>query len=142
MGKINSKKTSYDGIEFDSLLEKQYYEHLKGRDDVKNIVLQPQFILMEEFYITCGRCDNGKKHSPKTGNIIKCSRCKGTGKIKRRSWRYTADFEVTYTDDTQEIIEVKGHPNERFPLVRKMFEHQYGFELTVIKRIKGEWVRK
>lgn len=32
--------------------------------------------------------------------------------------------------------------NERFPLVKKMFEWVYGIELIVVKRKGKEWVRK
>lgn len=146
MGKahIKAKKIEADGHLFDSKDEHDYYQLLKGRDDVSNIVLQPQFILIEPFDIDCGRCKGkGKKPSPKTGNPIKCQRCDGKGRIDRKPWTYRADFEVTYTDGTQEIIDVKGGwKNERFNYVRKMFEHQYGFELTVIERKKGKWVQK
>ena len=145
MGKshVKAKKRKIDGHIFDSGDEADFYEHLKSRDDVHDIILQPQFVFMPEFKISCGRCKGeGKKPSPKTGNPIKCQRCDGIGDINRQPWTYRADFEVEYADGYREIIDVKGGwKDKRFPLVRKMFEYQQGYELIVIKKKKGDWVR-
>ena len=143
MGKshVKANKREIDGHVFDSGDEADYYEYLKSRDDVYDIILQPQFVFMPEFEIDCGRCYFGKVKSPKTGNEIKCKRCRGRGKIKRQAWTYRADFEVEYTDGGRDVIDVKGWANETFRLVRKMFEYQNGYELIVIKKKKGEWVR-
>lgn len=137
--KINSKKVVIDGHEFDSQTEAEYYQYLKSRDDVKEIVLQPQFTLIEHFQIRCSRCVGGQVISPKTGNVIQCKTCKGTGFRDRQSWTYRADFEVLYDDGKIEVIDVKGFANERFPLVRKMFEYTEGYELLVVKKVKGQW---
>jgi len=139
MEKIKHKKVEYEGHVFDSQTEYEYYLHLKGREDVTDIVLQPFFTLMEAFNIECGRCIDGKVTSNKTGNLIKCKRCKGTGRIKRREWRYTADFLVVTDKGMLEVIDVKGWANERFPLVRKMFEYKYGHELLVVKKHGKGW---
>lgn len=139
--KIKAKKVSYDGHEFDSTMEKDYYEYLKSLDTIKDIQLQPEYTLMQEFYVECGRCKEGIVLSSKTNRPIKCKTCRGTGMRKRKAWRYTADFKVAYQDGSTEVIDVKGFANERFPLVRKMYEYQYGEELIVIKKKKGEWVR-
>jgi hypothetical protein len=40
-----------------------------------------------------------------------------------------------------EVIDVKGHANERFPLVKKMWERKYGQELIVVKKVNGKWKR-
>ncbi|MFD2704212.1 DUF1064 domain-containing protein [Salibacterium lacus] len=142
MGKIASKKTVVDGIEFDSALEAEYFEHMKEQPDVLHITLQPSFTLIEPFYVTCGRCDSGKVTSTKTGNKVQCPTCSGTGKRKRKAMTYTADFAIHYRDGTEEIVDVKGYANERFNYIRKIFEWKYGQELIVVKKQKGEWVRK
>lgn len=139
MSKINSKKTVVDNIEFDSQTEAEYYEYLKSREDIEEITLQPQYTLIEAFVIDCGRCIKGKVESPKTGRLINCKTCEGTGKRKRQAWTYKADFEVIYKNGILEVIDVKGFANERFPLVRKMFEHKEGFELLVVKKTKTGW---
>lgn len=143
MGRIRSKKVEVDGHTFDSFTEYEFYEYLKGLEIVKDIKLQPQFTLLEPFRVVCTNCSgHGKEMSIKTGKPINCGKCKGKGKKQRRGWSYTADFQVTYTNDRQEVIDVKGFANERFPLTKKMFENRYGVELVVIQKKKGEWVRK
>lgn len=140
MAKINSVKTTIDNYEFDSLTEGAFYEHLKSRDDVKEIVVHPTYTMLEEFEIHCGRCFNGKVLSPKTGNEIKCSRCKGTGLIKRQPWTYTPDFLVHWEKGYYSYFDVKGGwKDAKFNYVKKMFEKRYHIELLVVKPYKGGW---
>lgn len=144
MGKINSKQVVIDGHTFDSKTEGEYYLYLQSLPNVKAIILQPQYTLLEPFTVVCNKCNGkGKVPSEKTERLILCRTCEGTGKRKRQGWNYTADFEVHYTDWTpDEVIDVKGHANERFPLVKKMFEYTTGLPLIVVQKKKGEWVRK
>ncbi|TFF43632.1 DUF1064 domain-containing protein [Bacillus thuringiensis] len=120
-GRINSRKTVALGIEFDSKTEAEYYLFLKSNPEVVEIELQPQYMLLEGFYITTRE-----------------GKCK-----KRRDWKFTADFLVTYKDGTQEVIDVKGYANDRFPYFKKMFEHRYQQELVVVKKDKQKgWIRE
>lgn len=120
-GRINSRKTVVQGIEFDSKTEAEYYLVLKSNPEVVEIELQPQYMLLEGFYITTRE---GKRK-------------------KRRDWKFTADFLVTYKDGTQEVIDVKGYANDRFPYFKKMFEHRYQQELVVVKKDKQKgWIRE
>lgn len=143
MGKINSKQIEIDGHVFDSKTEAEFYETLKNDTSVKHIELQPQFILLDGFEANCRNCvGTGKVSSVKTGRQIQCKRCEGSGVKHRQPWTYKADFKVTYQDGTQEVIDVKGYANERFPLVKKMWEYRNRQELIVVKKQKGKWVRK
>ncbi|MES9730279.1 DUF1064 domain-containing protein [Bacillus sp. AP50] len=120
-GRINSRKTVVQGIEFDSKTEAEYYLVLKSNPEVVEIELQPQYMLLEGFYITTRE---GKRK-------------------KRRDWKFTADFLVTYKDGTQEVIDVKGYANDRFPYMKKMFEYRYKQELVVVMKDKQKgWIRK
>ncbi|MDA1636479.1 DUF1064 domain-containing protein [Bacillus cereus] len=120
-GRINSRKTVALGIEFDSKTEAEYYLVLKSNPEVVEIKLQPQYMLLEGFYITTRE---GKRK-------------------KRRDWKFTADFLVTYKDGTQEVIDVKGYANDRFPYMKKMFEYRYKQELVVVMKDKKKgWIRK
>ncbi|EEM14060.1 MULTISPECIES: DUF1064 domain-containing protein [Bacillus] len=120
-GRINSRKTVVLGIEFDSKTEAEYYLFLKSNPEVVEIKLQPQYMLLEGFYITTR---DGKRK-------------------KRRDWKFTADFLVTYKDGTQEVIDVKGYANDRFPYMKKMFEYRYKQELVVVMKDKQKgWIRK
>lgn len=140
VAKINSKKVVIDGYEFDSLTEGEFYKHLKSRDDVKEIKVHPTYTLLEQFSILCGRCKLGKVPSPKTGKLIKCKRCEGTGKIYRQPWTYTPDFKVTWKDGFSSFYDVKGgFKDAKFNYVKKMFESNFYQELLVVKQVKGEW---
>lgn len=120
-GRINSRKTVALGIKFDSKTEAEYYLSLKSDPEVVEIKLQPQYMLLEGFYITTRE---GKRK-------------------KRRDWKFTADFLVTYKDGTQEVIDVKGFANDRFPYMKKMFEYRYKQELVVVMKDKQKgWIRK
>ena len=142
MAKIASRKVSYYGIEFDSRTEGEFYLMLRADKNVKNIVCQPQYTLIEAFAVDCSKCKGeGKVESLKTGKLIQCRSCKGTGESKRRGMVYTADFLVTYQDGRQEVIDVKGYANERFPVVKKIFEWMTGQELVVWKKTRAGWKR-
>lgn len=143
MGYIPSKKTLAHGILFDSSDEAAYYDYLLKDQSVEGVVRQPQYTLLEPFTVECSKCKGeGKVPSPATGRKIQCRTCKGTGEKKRQSWTYKADFLVKYKDGHEEVVDVKGFANERFPLVRKMWEKQTGKELIVVKKTKKGWVRK
>jgi len=99
--KYNSQKTEIDGIIFDSKKEAAYYYELKLRrmaGEITEVELQPKFVLMEGFE------KNGKTYRPIT---------------------YHADFLVTLTDGTQEVIDVKGYKTEKFRIKQKLFERRY-----------------
>lgn len=138
--KINSIKTELDGYLFDSQTEAAFYEHLKRREDVKEITVHPTFELITEFEVNCGRCHRGKVKSPKTGNMIKCKRCNGTGIIKRQPWSYTPDFLVRWENGEQSFYDVKGGwKDPKFNYVKKMFEWRFRTELLVVKPSKKGW---
>ena len=54
MGKIKHKKTTVDNITFDSKTEANYYEYIRDNKEklnIKEIELQPQFILQEKHLV-------------------------------------------------------------------------------------------
>lgn len=146
MGKRNyvkAEKVTIDNIEFDSKAEGEMYLLLKNDPDVVDLECHPVFTLVEPFQVVCGACGGDKvAPSPKTGKPIKCSWCKGEGVKKRQGMVYTADFHVRYRDGKEKVIDVKGWANERFPVVRKLFEKQHGAELVVMTKKNGKWVRR
>lgn len=109
--KYNNKKIEFDGHVFDSLLEFEYYNYLhllKKAGEVKEIELQPEFILQPKF------TKNGVNY----------------GAIK-----YKADFKVKYTDGRIEIVDTKGYRTKEFNLKHKIFEHKFkDLELKIISK--------
>lgn len=108
--KYNARKKSVDGITFDSQREAMRYSELKMlkmAGEIKDLQLQPEFMLQESFI------DNkGAKHRP----II-----------------YKADF--MYMEGSQVVVEdVKGMETAVFKLKKKMFLKQYpGIDFRIIK---------
>lgn len=144
--KINSVKVEYEGIEFDSLTEKDFYIHLESNKEKLNIAEiwpHPKYILIEPFGLECPVCKSaGKVISEKTGGKILCKRCRGDKYIKRQGMIYTPDFRVVFKDGSQTIYDVKGFKNERFPMYKKVFENKYRIQLVEVYKKKGEWIYK
>ncbi|WP_339233854.1 DUF1064 domain-containing protein [Oceanobacillus sp. FSL W7-1281] len=142
--KYNARKVMFQGIEFDSKAEYEYYLILKNDKLVKHIELQPKYTIIDPYEVLCRKCDGrGRVLNEKTLNFNKCKACKGSGKKKKQGAIYTADFKVIYIDGEEKIIDIKGGPvSKDFTLRRKLFEIQTGKELTVIKKTKQGWVTK
>lgn len=107
--KYGAKKQQFAGQAFDSKAERDYYIYLlslKQAGEVTEIRLQPEFELQPAYKL---------------------------GKNKRRAIKYTADFEVTYSDGRREVVDVKGFAARDFSLRKRMFEYRYGMPLTVVK---------
>ena len=111
--KYNNKKVEVDGILFDSIAESKYYQQLKWAKEnkvIKKFELQPKFILQEKF----------KKYDKTFLPIT-----------------YKADFLVTSLDGSVEVIDIKGYPDQKFPIKRKMFEYKFpNYSLKVLKYSK------
>lgn len=118
MSKYNARKTSLDGITFDSKAEAEYFIHLKeklARKEIQGFGTQPEFILQESFK------KNGKTY---------------------REIKYVADFLITHLDGSTEIVDVKGYETADFKIKKKLFEKKYPFPLTLMKYVKkyGGWI--
>lgn len=117
--KFNNKIVKIGDFTFDSQAEADYYLHLSDLQDkgiVRNIVLQPVFLLQEGF------TKNGIRHQ----------------KIS-----YKADFLIHYTDGRIEVVDVKGAVTPLFSMKRKMFEYKYReHNLLLLKYVKkyGGWI--
>lgn len=138
--KYNARKVVFQGVEFDSKSEWEYYMLLKNDKLVKDIELQPEYTIIAPYKVECGRCDGrGQVYNKRTGNFNKCALCRGAGTRTKQGARYTADFKVTYIDGHEEIIDVKGHAARDFTLRRKLFEIQSGKELVIAKKTRQGW---
>lgn len=105
-----SKKTKIDGIEFQSKLESHMYLLLKS-EKIANCYEGTKFTIINGFDIDFSSYEKTPKK--------KFLHDKGHKKILPIT--YTPDFVDTMTPPRY-IIECKGNPNERFPLVWKLFK--------------------
>ena len=101
MSKYKAKKTTIDGITFDSKKEADYYCQLKMRrcaGDINDFDLQVTFELQPSF-----------KYQGKTIRAIK----------------YIADFVVQHKDGSEEVIDVKGMRTETYKVKKKLFQFKH-----------------
>lgn len=106
--KYNAKKIKIDGHTFDSKREAQRYCELKlfaKAGEIRNLVLQPRFLLQEEFF---------DKHE-----------------IKHKKIEYVADFLYIDKNDKAIVEDVKGVLTDVYKIKKKLFlkiyDDQYEF---------------
>ena len=99
--KYNAKKIVIDGIEFDSKKEGKRYQELKMLEKagkIKDLKLQPVFLLQEGFYYQ--------------GKAI-------------RQITYRADFEYVDEKGNRVVEDVKGFKTDVYKLKKKLFLKKY-----------------
>lgn len=118
MSKYNARKTTIDGIRFDSEMEGKYYVHLKElkqKGEIKDFELQPSFTLQPKF------TKDGVTHHAIT---------------------YKADFRIIHNDETTEVVDIKGQVLPLFKLKEKMYRYKYDEKLTLLTYVNkyGGWI--
>lgn len=107
---VNTQKRTYNGITFDSEIEMRFYRDVVlpqyENGTIVKYELQKKYILQPSFK------RNGKTQQPIT---------------------YIADFYLLYDDGAQKVIDIKGMPDEKAKLKRKMFFY-------VFPEIDYEWI--
>ncbi len=141
MGKICHKKTIIDGITFDSKTEAEYYLYItknKKKLNIKEIKLQPKFLLQEKYII---RDNDIYIYNKDNDKAFKKMQKEYPGKTIQ-SIEYIADFKITYTDDHVDVIDIKGIKTTDFKLKEKMFNFKYPEYggLKCVALYKGEWM--
>lgn len=123
MGKIFHNKKEVDGITFDSETEANYYIYIrdnKKKLKIKEIELQPEFILQQKFILT----PDGKRIDYINEKQFKAEQ-KKYPKCTHQAIKYIADFKIEYENGTIEIIDVKGIKTADFKIKEKMFNYLY-----------------
>ena len=120
--KYGAKKTTFDGITFDSKREAERYRALvllQSAGEIADLKLQVSFELLPAQYAP-------------TGETYKRGEKAGQSKMKciERSLTYIADFVYTRTADGKTVVEdVKGMKTKEY-IKRKLFRwmyHEYEF---------------
>lgn len=112
-GKIPHKKVLYNDILFDSKMEVSVYKYLCKRGVVfkynaQSFELQKGFKPTVPFFV---RGTDRKTHR----EVFKFDN------TKVQNMSYTPDFILYFDGGYEVILEVKGKPNERYPIVKKLF---------------------
>ena len=106
--KYKNIKASYDGVKFDSLLEKNRYivlKNLQKQGLIHSLELQPVFLLQDSFKVL-----------------------KNNKKTTIRKLTYIADF--SYIENNKFIVEdSKGFETDIYKLKRKMFLENCTFDI-------------
>ena len=117
--KFNAKKIEYNGIIFDSTVEKNYYIELQQKvknGEIKSFSIQPKYVLQDKFT----KFDK-----------------------KYREISYSPDFMIINNDDSITLVDVKGFSTPASELRKKLFDYKFRdiklVWLTYVKK-HGGWV--
>ena len=130
-GKIAQKKTTIDGITFDSKMEAEYYIYLKEEKKAGRVIdfeMQPVYILQPK-YINYNSTIYTEDH-PKYKEIDKLRKKHNKENPDNKigivqAIKYISDFKITYKDGSVKVIDVKGVKTADFKLKEKMFNFRY-----------------
>lgn len=122
-GPVRAKKVTYDGIKFQSGLEKYMYKALKDAD-IKSEYEGETFQLLEGF-----RFENESYERQSNGK----GEMKNRGSKKILGIKYTPDF-----IGKDFIIETKGRANESFPIRWKLFKNYVKKHLPCVTLYKPQ----
>jgi len=114
MTKYNAKKVVVDWFTFDSKAEAEYYGVLLNAKSVKEIKMQPCYVLQE-------------KYTNSEGDKI-------------RAIEYVWDFEVQSRDGKIGVIDIKWMATPEAKLKRKMFMYKYP-DIPLLRLVKYKWER-
>lgn len=148
-GKIAHKKTTIDGITFDSKMESQYYTYLKEEKKKGNIIsfeLQPEYILQPKYFVFNSQVitEDNKDYKSLDQKRRKYNKLNPNNKIDIvRAIKYKSDFYITYKDGTSKVIDVKGIKTADFKIKEKMFNFRYPhlpFECVIWDNPTKQWL--
>lgn len=116
--KYHNKKIIVDGIKFDSQLEAEYYTYLqehKKELGICKIELQVPFLLIPTI-----------RYHNKT----------------YRKRIYKADFKITYSNGSVEVLDTKGLETNIFTIKRQLLLNKYpDINFFCVKKVRGQWIK-
>lgn len=122
MNKYLNKKTTIDGITFDSKKEAQYYLYLKARQEageISNLQLQVSYELIPAVW------KEEIKHLKTKDKIVR--------RQIQRAITYRADFVyIDNSTDTEVVIDVKGLRTKEYKLKAKMMLALKGIKIKEV----------
>lgn len=121
--KYHSRANEIDGIKFASKREAVWYERFKEKKahgEIKDFKMQVPFELIpvQKQIVTV---------------IDKKGRQVDKEKVIERAVTYVADFIVIHSDGSTEVYDVKGFPDQKYPIKRKLLLYVHGLRITEVK---------
>jgi hypothetical protein len=101
--KYNAKRTVYDGETYHSAAEAHYAKQL-------NLLVRAGVVSSWKRQVPYRFVVNGVYVS-----------------------RYLADFVITYFDGSTEVVDVKGYPDRRWPMVKKLMRACHGIAIREVR---------
>lgn len=130
-GKIAHKKTTIDGITFDSKMESDYYIYLKQEKKAGRVLdfkLQPVFELQPKYFYFKGQMvtEDNPKYNEINKLRLKHNRENPNDKVNIvQAIKYISDFMITYKDGSVKVVDIKGIKTADFKIKEKMFNFRY-----------------
>lgn len=117
MSKYRNRKTTYRGIQFDSVAEAEYYDLAIWQTEANGwkLKLQERFELLPKYEL------EGKKY---------------------RKIEYIPDFTFYQDGKLVKVVDVKGIQTKDFKLKAKLFCHQYQIPLILAKKYRKTFKEK
>lgn len=116
--KYHNKKVSFQGIEFDSKKERDFYIYLLSQQqhgEISNLRIQVHYELLPAIY--------------KSTVIHLKTKDKTVSTLVQRKVEYVADFVYTDKDGTERVIDTKGFRTKEYQLKKKMMRSLLNIEI-------------
>ena len=120
--KYGNSKPEIDGIIFSSKAEARWYETFKrqkANGEIEDFQMQVSFELIPKQMEKVTKFVKGKP-------VLK-------EKVAEMAVKYVADFVVTENDGQCTVYDVKGFPDQKYPLKRKMMRYFHGIIIQEVK---------
>ena len=123
VNKYRNKGIEIDGIFFSSKAEAKWYKIFKSQKangEIRDFRMQVPFELVPSQKAPVTKFD--KKGNPRT-----------VEKVVELAVKYVADFVVEENDGTQTVYDVKGFPDQKWPIKRKLMRYVHGIAVQEVK---------
>lgn len=123
VNKYRNKGIEIDGIYFTSRAESKWYKIFKNQKasgEIKDFKMQVPFELVPAQKAPATKFD--KSGNPKT-----------VEKVVELAVKYVADFVVEENDGTKTVYDVKGFPDQKWPIKRKLMRYVHGIAVQEVK---------
>ena len=123
VNKYRNKGIEVDGIFFSSKAEAKWYRVFKAqkeKGEIRDFSMQVPYELVPSQKAPVTKFD--KKGNPRT-----------VEKVVEMAVKYIADFVVEELDGTETVYDVKGFPDQKYVIKRKLMLYVHGVRITEVR---------